>query len=86
VPTPLIDTALEAQRQAVIAQLAQIGDLRPGSLVERFERCGNPNPRCTRRGTRSHGTQWLLTTKVASKTRSRVIPTHALEETCNQVA
>ena len=42
-PTPLIDTAVAAQRQAVIAQLVQIGDLRPGSLVERIKRCGNPN-------------------------------------------
>ena len=45
-----------------------------------------PEHKCARRGTRSHGPQWLLTTKVASKTRSPVIPTHALAETCNQVA
>ena len=52
-PTPLIDTALEAQCQALITQLAQVGNLRPSSLVERIKRCGNPNHKCAQRGTRN---------------------------------
>ena len=81
-PTPSIDTALEAQRQALINQLVQISDPRTGSHVERFKKRGNPHRRSSHPGTRGHGPRWLLTTKVAGKIRSRVIPTHALEKTC----
>lgn len=70
----------------MIAQLALLGDPLPGSLVDRFKKRGNPNCKCAQPGARGHGSQWFLTTKVAGKTRSRVIPTHALEETRTHVA
>jgi len=37
IPTPLIDLAPEGQRQALLAQL---GTLRPSSLVESFKKSG----------------------------------------------
>ena len=84
--TALIDPALEAQRQALLDQIADLGDLRPGSLVERFKKCGYPNCKCAQPGARGHGPQWILTTSVEGKTRSRVIPAHAVETTRAQIA
>ena len=85
-PDPLSDPALETRRQALLEQLAQLGDLRPGSLVERFKQCGRTSCSCSRPGARGHGPQWILTTKVAGKTRTRIIPPHALAETRAQIA
>lgn len=56
-PTPLIDPAPEAQRQALLDQLTQVDDLRPGSLVERFKKCGNPNCKCAQSGVGAHDPQ-----------------------------
>ena len=84
--TALIDPALEAQRQAVLDQIAALGDLRPGSLVKRFKKCGYPNCKRAQPGARGHGPQWILTTSVDGKTRSRVIPADAVETTRAQIA
>ena len=42
-PTPLDFEAILARRDEVFRQLASLGDLRPGSLVARFRKCGKPN-------------------------------------------
>ena len=39
--TPLSE--LETQREHLKRQLSGLGDLRPGSLVERYRKCGKPN-------------------------------------------
>ena len=39
-PIPLSGPALETHRQALLEQLDQFGDLRPGSPVGRFKQCG----------------------------------------------
>jgi hypothetical protein len=38
----VLDTiqTLEQRRAALKVRLAEVGDLRPGSLVERYRRCG----------------------------------------------
>jgi hypothetical protein len=36
-------SVLEAQRERLKLQLSDLGDLRPGSLVELYRRCGKPN-------------------------------------------
>ena len=41
-PVPLEEPALTARRKELLAQIAQLGDLRPGSLVERYKVCGAP--------------------------------------------
>ena len=38
--------ALHQKREQLKAGLAQISDLRPGSLTARFRRCGKPNCHC----------------------------------------
>lgn len=39
---------LEQRRESILAELAAIGDLRPGSLAQRYIRCGSPGCRCRR--------------------------------------
>ncbi|WP_432264767.1 DUF6788 family protein [Candidatus Methylomirabilis limnetica] len=43
--TPPID-ALSRQRDALRAQLVSVGNMRPGSLVARYRKCGKPACRC----------------------------------------
>lgn len=85
-PVPLDEPALAARRQELLGQIAQLGDLRPGSLVERYRACGRASCWCAQPGVRGHGPQWILTTKVEGKTRTRAIPPQALAATRAQLA
>lgn len=79
--------ALLLQRDQIKAQLAQIGDMRPGSLVERYRRCGKPSCHCARKGARGHGPCYSLTRAVRGKTQTRVLPAGAaVEQTRAQIA
>ena len=66
--------ALLWQRQQLIAQLAQVGDMRPGSLVPRFRKCGKPSCHCAKEGAKGHGPSFSLTHAVDGKTITNVIP------------
>ena len=72
-PAPDI-ASLEARRRAVLAEIAALGDLRPGHLQSRLLKCGKKNCPCAADDARRHGPYWLLTRSVAGKTRSRSIP------------
>ena len=85
-PVLSIKQALEKRRQDLLEQLARVGDLRPGSLVERYNKCGRATCKCARPGARGHGPQWIVTTRVNGKTRTRAIPPQALEQTRAQIA
>ena len=41
---------LEARRDRLRAELGAVGDLRPGTLVERYRKCGKPSCHCAREG------------------------------------
>ena len=58
----------EARRAAVQLQIAQLGDMRSGSITETGGRCGNPNCHCHRSGDPGHGPYFRLTRKVKGKT------------------
>jgi len=68
------------------AALAQLGDMRPGSLVERYRVCGKPGCHCARPGARGHGPSWSLTHQVAGTTVTKVIPASAVQITRAQIA
>ena len=77
---------LETRRDDVRQQLASIGDLRPGSLVARYRKCGKPYCRCARDGSRGHGPSWSLTRQVDGKTVTRIITPDAVAQTQSQLA
>jgi hypothetical protein len=60
--------ALESRRAAVQLQIAQLGDMRPGSITATSGRCGNLNCHCHRDGDPGHGPYYRLTRKRQGKT------------------
>jgi hypothetical protein len=87
-PTTDGDTvhALQQRRAQLKTKLAQVGDLRPGSLVERYRRCGKAGCHCAARDAEGHGPSWSLTRKVEGRTVTRVIPAAAVAQTRQQMA
>ena len=86
-PTSLEATrALRARRDELKTALGDVGDLRPGSLVERYRRCGKPNCHCAAEDAAGHGPSWSLTREVDGKTVTNVIPAQAVERTRDQIA
>jgi hypothetical protein len=73
-PTSLDLNALRLQRDQLKSELAQVGDMRPGSLVPRYRACGKPTCHCAIKGSKGHGPSYSLTHPVAGKTVTRVIP------------
>ena len=65
-PDSLAD--LESSRAAVQSQIAQLGDMRSGSITETGGRCGNPNCHCHQADDPGHGPYYRLTRKVNGKT------------------
>src|SRR5487761_1568621 len=59
---------LENRRATVQKQIAQLGDMRSGSITATSGRCGNPNCHCHRAGESGHGPYSRLTRKVNGKT------------------
>jgi hypothetical protein len=67
-PDPI--AALEDRREAIARELAQIGDMRRGSITETYRRCGKAACACQASGHPGHGPYYAFTTKVGGKTRS----------------
>ena len=65
---PATLSALEQDRSAVLRQISQLGDLRPGSIVGLMGRCSKPNCHCARPNDPGHGPHFRLTRKVKGKT------------------
>ena len=76
---------LEARGEAIRRELASIGDLRPGSLFERYRKCGKPGCHCAREGDPGHGPNWVLTARVNGRPLTRAIPRKAVAQTRAQI-
>lgn len=74
-PHPLAE--LEQRREAIARQIAQLGDLRPGSVTSTSGRCGKPDCRCHQPGQPGHGPNFRLTYKVNGKSVSESLPSPA---------
>lgn len=74
-PDSLVD--LESRRAAVQLQIAQLGDMRSGSITGTGGRCGNPNCHCHRAGDSGHGPYYRLTRKLYGKTVTETFPSPA---------
>lgn len=77
---------LEQRKAALQAELGGVGDLRPGSLVERYRSCGKPGCHCGRPGAKGHGPSWSLTHAQGGKTVTHIIPAEAVAEARAQLA
>ena len=77
--------ALGARREAILRELASLGDLRPGSLFERYRKCGKPGCHCAREGDPGHGPNWVLTARVNGRAVTRAIPREAVAKTRSQI-
>lgn len=85
-PTSSDLTALQLQRDQLKSRLSQIGEMRPGSLVARFRKCGKPSCHCAKKGSKGHGPCYSLTRPVAGKTVTRIIPAGpAVQQTRQQL-
>ena len=75
------------RRQQLLQAVLELGDLRPGSLVARYRRCGKPNCHCARPEDRGHGPSFSLTRRVAGKTVTKIIPPGpAVDRTREQIS
>ena len=70
-------SALEHQRLALLRQISQLGDFRPGSITTTTGRCGNPNCHCHQPSDPGHGPNFRLTYKVDAKTVTESFPSPA---------
>ena len=77
---------LQSQREHLRASLAAVGDLRPGSLVQRRHRCGKPTCHCAHKDSPGHGPSWILTRAVNGRTVTKGIPVGpAVQQTRQQI-
>lgn len=72
------------RRDELKAEIAGIGDMRPGSLIPRFRKCGKPNCHCASETSPGHGPSWSLTREINGKTITKVIPPGAAVEITRQ--
>ena len=78
---------LEKQWSELRAQFGSISEMRPGSLAERYRRCGKPSCHCATSGGQAHGPCWSLTWAESGKTFTRVLPAgSAVEQARHQLA
>ena len=77
---------LQAKDEELKAALVQVGEMRPGSLVESYRKCGKPTCHCARRGDPGHGPLWMVTREREGKTITKAIPAGpAVERTRAQI-
>jgi hypothetical protein len=68
---------LEQRREVIAQRIAELGDLRPGSITSTSGRCGKTECHCHQTGQPGHGPNFRLTYKVDRKTISEALPTPA---------
>jgi hypothetical protein len=68
---------LEDRRATLQKQMAELRDMRLGSISATGGRCGNPNCHCHRAGETGHGPYYRLTRKVNGKTVTETLSSPA---------
>src|ERR1039457_5355031 len=80
-PLPQSFDDLQRERSRLQVALTQMDDLRPGSLVPRFRKCGKPTCHCAKPDSSGHGPSYSLTRELEGKTVTKIIPPSAVEQT-----
>jgi len=70
-------STLEARRFELLHSIANLNDMRPGSIVGAVFRCGKPNCHCARPDDPGHGPNLRLTYKSGGKTVTEALSTPA---------
>ena len=68
---------LEARRAELLHSIADLHDMRPGSIVGAVWRCGKPTCHCAQPDDPGHGPNLRLTYKLRGKTVTEALPTPA---------
>ena len=68
---------LESRLTALLAQISELGDFRPGSITATTGRCGNPRCHCHQPGATGHGPNYRLTFRRHGKTVTESFPNEA---------
>jgi hypothetical protein len=68
---------LESRRSKLLATLAGLHDMRPGSVVGAVRRCGKPTCHCAQPKDPGHGPSLRITYKRHGKTVTEALPTNA---------
>lgn len=77
--------ALESQIKRIKNELDRLGDLRPGSLSEQYNVCGNPNCRCKEDPAKRHGPYYQLSLTRKGKSRTKFVKKPHLSEVRRQL-
>jgi hypothetical protein len=64
---------LEMRRSQLQEELAHVGDIRLGSLIHRYRRCGKPTCVCADPGHAGHGC-WVVSKSAGGKTVMSTVP------------
>ena len=65
--------ALERRIENIKQKLTALGDLRPGSLSEQYNICGNPTCRCKADPPQKHGPDYQLSWTRKGRSRTRCV-------------
>ncbi len=76
---------LRERREVLKRELTEVGEMRPGALVERYRKCGKSYCHCAQPESDGHGPSWSLTRMVAGKTVTKIIPAAAVDDTQAQL-
>lgn len=78
---------LEAQREGLYEQLAQVGDFRRGSVSQNWRRCGKANCACAGPDHPGHGPRMLWTRSLGGgKSRARQLRAEEVEKVRSELA
>ncbi len=76
---------LESQIRKIKSDLDRLGDLRPGSLSEQYNVCGNPKCRCKEDRSKRHGPYFQLSFTRKGRSRTKFVKKPQLPEVKRQL-
>lgn len=76
---------LEKKRGKLLKEFLSLGDMRRGTLTERYVRCNKWGCRCSQSGGERHGPSYSLTYKEKGKTKTETVQRWQLERVKEQL-
>jgi hypothetical protein len=78
--------SLERRRNAIAQQIADLGDMRPGSVTAIHKKCGKPSCCCTGEDHPGHGPHWRLTYKSRGRSLTESLTGAAIAKAEGEIA